>query len=117
MIKRILAVAKRAQDASEAKRKSDYKWDWKAEEREINQLCDEMNAINKAAGPGLVIGRLLQFSVADGHAFYIVTKVRKNDVVVEWIPMGDDYFSPAVGLSADKTKWIVLRSTAEMYAR
>jgi len=75
----------------------------------------EMDAINKAAGPGLAIGRILTFGVADGTANYIITKIRKNDMVVEWIPMGDHYFSPAVGLTADRMQHIVLRSTAEAH--
>ena len=112
-----MTVAKRAQAAHEARQKPDYKWDFDKIQAEEKEIFDEVTAINKAAGSGLVVGRNLRFGVADGMVDYIVTKVRKNDVVVEWIPMGDDYFSPAVGLTRDKTKWIVIRSTAEAYAR
>jgi len=75
----------------------------------------EMEAINKAAGPGLAVGRRLSFGVADGSADYIITKILKNVVHVEWIPMCDGYSSPAVGLSSDNKNYVVLRSTAETY--
>jgi hypothetical protein len=91
-------------------------WIWPAWEKVNAELEAELDAISKAAGNGLVIGRVLTFGVADGYANYVVTKIRKNDVVVEWVPMGDGYSSPAVGLSADKTEYVVLRSTAEAYA-
>lgn len=52
-------------------------------------ISTEMNAIDKAAGEGLAVGRKLSFSVADGAAYYLVTKVRKNDVAVQHIPYGD----------------------------
>jgi hypothetical protein len=54
-----------------------------------NVINTEMNAIDKAAGDGLVVGRKLSFSVADGAAYYFVTKVRKNDCVVVHVPWGD----------------------------
>lgn len=113
---RISAVAQRAQANHQAKQQPDFKWDWDKEDVEIKEISAELEAINKAAGRGLAIGKVLTFGVADGNASYIVTKVRANDVIVEWIPMGDDYFAPAVGLTRDKRHWVVLRSTAETYA-
>ncbi len=112
---RILALANRAvvHHDSLLKEETDFeKWD-----TEDTELETELNAIDKAAGKGLVVGRVLTFGVADGSASYIVTKVRKNDVVVEWVPLGDGYSSPVVGLSADKTEYVILRSTAEAYSR
>ena len=118
LMTRILAVAKRAHAMKAEKDKPTFrvgKYDFEAINAEETKLCAEIDAINKAAGKGLAVGRSLNFGVADGTATYIVTKVRKNDVIVEWIPMGDNYFSPAVGLNAAKTQYVVLRSTAEQY--
>jgi hypothetical protein len=115
LMTRILAVANSARLASDARGKPTFKWDFEAINAEESKWCAEIEAINKAAGKGLAVGRCLTFGVADGTANYIVTKVRKNDVVVEWIPMGDDYWSSAVGLNAAKTQYVVLRSTAEQY--
>ena len=115
LMTRILAVANSARLASDARGKPTFKWDFEAINAEESKWCAEIEAINKAAGKGLAVGRSLIFGVADGTANYIVTKVRKNDVVVEWIPMGDDYWSSAVGLNAAKTQYVVLRSTAEQY--
>ena len=116
LLTRIMALAREAQSAHEAM-KLNFKWDFKEINAKETVWYAEMERINKAAGPGLAIGRTLTFGVADGNANYIVTKVRKNDVAVEWIPMGDAYFSPAVGLSTDKTQHVILRSTAEQYCR
>jgi len=109
---RIVALANRAI----AHHDSTISADFNAWEKQNVELEAELEAIGKAAGKGLVIGRVLTFGVADGCANYIVTKVRKNDVVVEWVPLGDGYSSQAVGLSTDRTEYIVLRSTAEAYA-
>ena len=111
---RIVALAKRAHGRYEAKKKPDFKYDWEVEKKADNEMSAELEAIDQAAGKGLVPGRALCFGVADGTANYLVTAVRKRDVVVEWIPMGDNYFSMAVGLSPDKTRWVVNRHTAEM---
>jgi hypothetical protein len=111
---RILALANRAVAHHDSLGKG--KMDFAAWEKVNAELEAELNAINDAAGKGLVVGRVLTFGVADGNASYIVTKIRKNDVEVEWVPLSDGYSSPAVGLSADKTKYLILRSTAEAYA-
>lgn len=111
---RIVTLAARALANQDALGKGNT--DFTAWERINADLEAELEAIGKAAGKGLVIGRVLTFGVADGYANYVVTKVRKNDVAVEWVPLGDGYSSPAVGLSADRTEYVVLRSTAEQYA-
>ena len=116
LLPRILALAARANAANEAMNKSfDTPIDWNKRRRDENEMSSEMEAINKAAGPGLAVGRKLSFGVADGGADYIITKVLKNVVHVEWIPLCDAYSSPAVGLSSDKKNYVVLRSTAETY--
>jgi hypothetical protein len=114
---RILALANAAQKRKTSQDSPGFKWDFAEMDAQEKIWCAEIDAINKEAGPGLAVGRTLTFGVADGTATYIVTKIRKNDVVVEWIPMGDCYFSPAVGLSADITQYIILRSTAEQFCR
>jgi hypothetical protein len=111
---RIVTLAARALANQEALGKGNT--DFAAWEKVNAEMEAELEAIGKAAGKGLVIGRVLTFGVADGSASYVVTKIRKNDVVVEWVPLGDGYRSQAVGLSRDKTEYIVLRSTAEAYA-
>jgi hypothetical protein len=75
-------------------------------------ISKEMNAIDKAAGDGLVVGRKLSFSVADGAAFYFVTKVRKNDVVVEHVPYGDAWQWEGVYQNA-KGELVIPRPIAE----
>lgn len=108
-----MALAKRAQDSQAERDNPDFKWDFDKLNQQWDEFCKEMAAIDKLAGPGLQVGRTLSFSVADGQACYIITKIRKNDVVVEWIPMVDSYFSDAVSLTPDQTKWVVNRLKAE----
>lgn len=111
---RIVALAKRAEAHHDALGHGTV--DFPSWEKENAELEAELNAIDKAAGKGLVVGRVLTFGVADGCASYVVTKIRKNDVAVEFVPLGDGYRAQAVGLSRDKTEYIVLRSTAEAYS-
>jgi len=119
LLPRIMALAKKAQDAYKAMQNTpfDQRIDWAARDKLDGEIEAEMAAIDKEAGKGLAVGRRLSFGVGDGGADYIVTKIRKNDVVVEWIPLGDHYFSQAVGLSADKRNYVVFRSTAEQQCR
>jgi len=113
LMERIKALVARATAAH--KKMSDFsqETDWSQWTKDENEMEAELDAIDKDAGSGLCIGRCLSFGVADGSATYIVTKVRKNDVVVEWVPLCDGYFSDAVGLSRDKTQYVVNRNTAE----
>ena len=115
LLPRITALAQRAHDSYKELQKPDANWNFKVLIPFWQEIETEIEAINKAAGPGLVVGRCLSFGVADGSANYIVTKVRKNDVAVQWIPVLDFYSSPVVGLSRDKSEYIILRSTAERY--
>lgn len=85
------------------------------EEWEKRQMFieSEVLAIDKEAGKGLQVGRALWLGVGDGNACYLVTKVRKHDVVVEWVPMGDNYWSDVVRLNRGRTEYIVDRDYAE----
>lgn len=117
LVARIKALSARAEAHQESlgKDHSEGYFDrWEAENTKIEA---ELNAIDKEAGKGLVVGRCLTFGVADGSASYLITKVRKNDVIVEPVPIGDGYHSQAVGLTSDKRNYCVLRSTAEHYCR
>ena len=119
LLPRIMAVAHKAQSAYKTMQATpfDQRIDWAARDKMESEIEAEMAAIDKEAGEGLAVGRRLSFGVGDGGADYIITKIRKNDVVVEWIPLCDHYFSQAVGLSADKRNHVVLRSTAEQQCR
>jgi len=117
LLPRILALAKRALATHNAMLKSKVQIDWDECNKQETEMYAEMDSIDKAAGSGLVVGRHLSFSVGDGSADYIITKVCKNHVVVEWIPLCDGYSSRVVGLNANKTQCIMLRSTAEQECR
>lgn len=115
LLPRIMALASRAQAAQTAMQKPDCQIDWEKWNADDREMSAELEAIDKAAGQGLAIGRRLSFGVADGGADYLITKICKNHVQVEWIPLCDGYRSQAVGLSADRKHYIVLISTAMAY--
>ncbi|HOS16670.1 MAG TPA: hypothetical protein PKX15_06660 [Bacteroidales bacterium] len=108
---RIIALAQRAKEINSIE--NGYFENWEAWNKLQKEIIQEMEAIDKEAGDKLAVGRYLSFGVADGGAYYIITKIRKNDVIVEWIPIYDGYWSQAVGLSSDKKYYIVNRHTAE----
>lgn len=57
-----------------------------------NKLCE----LDDSIGTGVQAGRFLDFSVADGKAIYIITKVLKRIVKVQHIRVGDAWRSDAV---------------------
>jgi len=63
-------------------------------------------------GQRLEPGSLLQFSVADGYAFYIVTEVKRAQVVVAHLPIGDAYSFQGCYLNA-KGETLLPRPVAE----
>jgi hypothetical protein len=117
LTERIKLLVERATAAHKKMNEIDRQIDLTQWLKDDNEMAAELTAIDKEAGPGLCVGRCLSFGVADGSANYIVTKIRKNDVVVEWVPLCDGYFSDAVGLSRDKTQYVVNRHTAEGHCR
>lgn len=106
---RILALAQKAVRIHD-ERITDFEEAWEVVQKEMET---ELAAIDKAAGKGLAVGRTLTYGVADGNATYVITKIRKNDVVVEWVPLYDGYFSNAVWLTSDRRHYIVNRQDAE----
>ena len=56
----------------------------------VRQEWEKVKAQSKAAGKGLKPGKLLSIPVADGEAYYVVTKVSKNAVTLEWRCFNDD---------------------------
>lgn len=111
--KRIAALAKAATKAS-----ADYGSGQSVEDFCVVQtaLEAEYRAISRDVGQGLVVGRALSFGVGDGEACYLVTKVRKNDVVVEHIELGDGYHFLGC-YDNGKGELCLPRPVAEMAAR
>lgn len=54
----------------------------------VDKASREADKVSKAAGKGVVVGKLFNIGVADGHATYIVTKVTKTKATVEWRGFG-----------------------------
>ena len=70
---------------------------WKQGGREdYAALLKRMQALDKQNKPGLQIGRMVIFSVADGYAYYFVVNISTEIVNLEYIPMPDLYESVAV---------------------
>lgn len=50
----------------------------------VNKEYEKARKLSKSLGAGLKVGKLFDTSVADGRAYYVVTKVGKKNVTVEW---------------------------------
>lgn len=76
---------------------ADHKRPWGQGGREQHEsLLKSLDALDAKCRPGLNIGRLVCFSVADGYAYYVVSNIGAEVVQLEYIPLGDDYESIAV---------------------
>jgi hypothetical protein len=53
-------------------------------EKHINEAYKEHKRVSSEAGEGVVKGKIFAVGVGDGYAHYIVTKVNKKTVRVEW---------------------------------
>lgn len=88
--------------------------DWKEYDRQENELFAKIKLLDEEAGDGVAVGKHLQFPVADGYAHYIITKVRKNDVVVEHLPFGDAYHFQGCYLD-NQDNLVIPRQVVERY--
>ena len=62
-------------------------------DRYINEAYKKALKAHKAAGEGVKKGKLVSIGVADGSASYVIVKVNKKTVKIEWRAFagGDDY--------------------------
>lgn len=76
------------------------------------QLLTEIDVLDRAAGPGLAVGRYLLFQVADGTEISIIDRIDEARVHVVDVPSADGYQADAV----DAGGWC-LRTIAEANIR
>jgi hypothetical protein len=57
-------------------------------DREMDALAD-FQAKSNALAENEVVGGLIRFQVADGYAYYLVTK--ESPLTLEWVPFGDNW--------------------------
>lgn len=61
-----------------------------------NRIEEEIWAIDKAAGEGVKVGRVMRVPHADGYALYWIINVNRSHAQVQWLPLGDAWDSPMV---------------------
>jgi hypothetical protein len=90
---------------------------------EQKKLSKELDAIDKLTSDvalqvrePVIPYRVLKFGVADGYAHYIITKVRKNEVVVTHLPLGDAYQFVGAYVN-DRDELVIPRRVAERILR
>lgn len=66
-----------------------YDGGWEQRVKAEDAIHAKIKALQKQVGAGVVVGKLLKFSVADGYALYLITKVLKSTVQVVHLPLGD----------------------------
>jgi hypothetical protein len=65
-------------------------WDLVTEHmRKQDKMMDELTEMSREKKT--LLGRTIKFSVADGHAVYVVTKVGPTSVKLSWIDYCDGY--------------------------
>jgi hypothetical protein len=70
--------------------KNDHDWSKsKAKYDKMDRIMDELKALAKTI-PTL-LGRVLSFREGDGYALYVIVKVGKANVTVEWVPYVDNW--------------------------
>ena len=70
--------------------------------RDIIELMDYQNSLMNecerlAKEKGTLLGRIIRFPMADSYAYYIITKVNKKTVKLNWINFCDGYMDRRIG--------------------
>lgn len=75
----------------------DPEWSKKRDEQHKAQtvLMNELKAL--ARQHNTMLGRVIEFPVADGEALYLVTKLNARTVTVEWLTWYDDWVDDRLG--------------------
>ena len=64
--------------------------------KNMQTIMDEAERLSDSVGPGLRVGKLVSWGVADGAAFYFVTGVRKDVCTLAHLNWVDSWQSPVV---------------------
>ena len=83
-------------DWDEYRKHQDKPWNENPEHLRTDQVLKEAEALDSSLSPGLKVGRLVHWPVADGNAMYFVTRIGKRMVHLNHFPWGDSYRSSVV---------------------
>lgn len=90
--------------------------DWNDETSDAyDALHEALDALDKRAGPGLAVGRVLHFHAGDGLVDYLIDRIDDSDplrVHCAWVANSDEYTADAVDGDG-----FCLRSVAEAQIR
>src|SRR5438105_15678141 len=64
-------------------------WRDNPEQKRTDQVMKEAEELDRSLSPGLKVGRLVHWPVADGNAMYFVTRIGKRMVDLEHFPWRD----------------------------
>jgi hypothetical protein len=67
--------------------------DWKAFFDRENKALKDLQTASTNLPEGEIVGGLVKWQVADGYAYYLVTKA--SPLTLQWVPFCDDYQVPA----------------------
>lgn len=74
----------------------------------VDKAFEEARELSKSLPDGLHVGKLFSTPVADGKAWYVVTKVNKRTVRVEWRGFcPDDYMDRVLGSGGSFPKKVI----------
>src|SRR5690242_14674111 len=95
-IQDLIGRAPRDWDKYHAATAKGIEWPDNPEQKRTQAVMEEAEALDRSVGPGLKVGRLVHWPVADGNAMYFLTRIGKRMVELEHFPWGDAWRSPVV---------------------
>ena len=91
-IKQLLLLSK-----TEPSREGEFFDNLKAKMQQQEKMWDELKVLAKANNT--ILGRIIKFQHADSYAFYIVTKVNRKAVRLDWIDYCDGWVDSRCGIA------------------
>jgi hypothetical protein len=79
--------------------------------RQQEKMWNELSQL--ARNNNTLLGRIVKFQYADSHAYYIITKVNKRNVVITWLDYCDRWVDDRCG----KNAYLSLEYAAELIRR
>ncbi len=93
-------IRKKIQELLTLSKEETKGWDGlKAKMKSQDDLMNELKTLAKANKT--LLGRIIRFPYADSHAVYVITKVNKKTVRIDWVDYCDGWQDDRCGVAAN----------------
>jgi hypothetical protein len=80
----------------------DYKKGWEESKKKMDKQDNLMNELKELAKTNkTLLGRVIRFPHADSYAVYVITKVNKKTVRINWVDYCDAWQDERCGIAAN----------------